>query len=252
MKKLFLLFFATAAMTLVSCGGSLSEGSSDSEKQSQEEMAANAELPKEAADNAVVDWGDDVFKSAATMPSFPGGNGALMSYINKYVKYPQSAQDANIQGKVVVQFVVEKDGHVGEVKVARSLDKDLDQEAIRVCKSLPKFNPGKDASGEPVRVVYTLPVTFKPQNGGMSEAPVADAVASESATCSKCGGSGKVSCSKCGGRGVIYSHYPGTEVEVDYGCKKCGGSGSAASDGGHLRKGKGHITCPECHGTGKI
>ncbi|MBR5085910.1 MAG: energy transducer TonB [Muribaculaceae bacterium] len=106
---------------------------------------------------------NEVFKSAATMPSFPGGNGALMSYINKHIKYPQSAQDNNIQGKVVVQFVVEKDGSIGEVKVVRSVDKALDSEAKRVCKSLPKFSPGKNANGDPVRVWYTLPVQFKLQ-----------------------------------------------------------------------------------------
>ena len=106
---------------------------------------------------------NEVFKSAATMPSFPGGNGALMSYINKHIKYPQSAQDNNISGKVVVQFVVEKDGSIGDVKVVRSVDKALDSEAKRVCKSLPKFSPGKNANGDPVRVWYTLPVQFKLQ-----------------------------------------------------------------------------------------
>ena len=248
MKKLFLLFFATAAMTLVSCGGSSSEGSSDSEKQSQEEMVANAGLPeKEATNNAVVDWGDDVFKSAAHMPSFPGGDGALMSYICKNLKYPKAAQDANIQGKVVVQFVVEKDGHVGEARVARGLDKDLDQEAIRVCKSLPKFNPGKNADGEPVRVVYTLPVTFKNSADTETSSESLSAAASGSTTCSKCGGSGKVKCSKCHGKGSIYYAATGG---MD-GCRKCGGSGSAGGEENSLRKGSGKMKCPECGGSGK-
>jgi len=107
---------------------------------------------------------EEVFKSAAHMPSFPGGDAALMSYINKNIHYPQVAQDNGIQGKVVVQFVVEKDGSVGEVKVARGADKDLDKEAVRVCKHLPKFSPGRNANGDPVRVWYTLPVVFKLQN----------------------------------------------------------------------------------------
>ena len=97
------------------------------------------------------------------MPSFPGGDAALMSFINKNIKYPQVAQDNGVQGKVIVQFVVEKDGKVGEVKVARGVDKDLDREAVRVCKMLPKFSPGRNAVGDPVRVWYTLPVTFKLQ-----------------------------------------------------------------------------------------
>lgn len=106
---------------------------------------------------------EEVFKSAAHMPSFPGGDAALMSHINKNIRYPQVAQDNGVQGKVIVQFVVEKDGRVGEVKVARGVDKDLDREAVRVCKTLPKFSPGRNAVGDPVRVWYTLPITFKLQ-----------------------------------------------------------------------------------------
>jgi protein TonB len=106
---------------------------------------------------------DEVFTSAAHMPSFPGGDGALMKYLSSNIRYPQAAADNNIQGKVVVQFVVEKDGRIGEVKVVRGVDKDLDNEAKRVCKSLPKFSPGRNAVGDPVRVWYTLPVQFKLQ-----------------------------------------------------------------------------------------
>jgi protein TonB len=106
---------------------------------------------------------EEVFKSAAHMPSFPGGDAALMSHINKNIRYPQVAQDNGVQGKVIVQFVVEKDGRVGDVKVARGVDKDLDREAVRVCKTLPKFSPGRNAVGDPVRVWYTLPITFKLQ-----------------------------------------------------------------------------------------
>ena len=108
---------------------------------------------------------DEVFHSAATMPRFPGGNDGLMKYLSTHIRYPKAAQDNNIQGKVVIQFVVEKDGSIGEVEVARSVDPVLDQEAVRVCKSLPKFFPGENAAGEPVRVWYTLPVTFKLNEG---------------------------------------------------------------------------------------
>lgn len=106
---------------------------------------------------------DEVLPSAAHMPSFPGGDGALMKYIWSHIRYPENAAANNINGKVIVQFVVEKDGSIGEVKVARSVDKELDTEAIRVCKTLPKFSPGRNAIGEPVRVWYTLPITFKLQ-----------------------------------------------------------------------------------------
>lgn len=106
---------------------------------------------------------DEVFTSAAHMPSFPGGDGALMKYIWSHLRYPESAAANNVNGKVIVQFVVEKDGSVGEVKVARSVDKELDAEAIRVCKTLPKFSPGRNANGDAVNVWYTLPITFKLQ-----------------------------------------------------------------------------------------
>ena len=106
---------------------------------------------------------EEVFKSAAHMPSFPGGDAALMNYINKSTSYPKVAQDNGVQGKVIVQFVIEKDGSIGEVMVVRGVDKDLDREAVRVCKTLPRFNPGRNAYGDPVRVWYTLPITFKLQ-----------------------------------------------------------------------------------------
>ena len=105
---------------------------------------------------------EEVFRSVEQMPQFPGGEAALMKYLQSHINYPPMAAENNVQGKVVVQFVVEKDGKVGEVKVVRSVDKDLDREAVRVCKSLPKFTQGRQ-NGQPVRVWYTLPVQFKLQ-----------------------------------------------------------------------------------------
>jgi len=105
---------------------------------------------------------EQIFKSVEQMPQFPGGDAALMKYLSSHIKYPEMAAENNVQGKVIVQFVVEKDGHVGEVKVARSVDKDLDREAMRVVKTLPKFTPGRQ-NGQAVRVWYTLPVQFKLQ-----------------------------------------------------------------------------------------
>lgn len=106
---------------------------------------------------------DSDINKPVTMPSFPGGVSALFKYIASHVKYPVDAVKNNISGKVIIQFVVEKDGKVGEVKVARGVNSDLDREAIRVVKSLPKFFPAKNANGDPVRVWYTVPVTFKLQ-----------------------------------------------------------------------------------------
>ena len=105
---------------------------------------------------------EEVFKSVEQMPQFPGGDAALMKFLSSHINYPPMAAENNVQGKVIVQFVVDKTGKVGEVKVVRSVDKDLDHEAIRVCQALPKFTPGRQ-NGRPVSVWYTLPIQFKLQ-----------------------------------------------------------------------------------------
>lgn len=106
---------------------------------------------------------DEVLASAAQMPVFPGGDRALMNFIGANLSYPIAAQDNKIEGKVVVQFVVTKSGKVGEVKVAKSVHPVLDNEAVRVCRLLPDFIPGRNSEGNPVNVWYTLPITFKLQ-----------------------------------------------------------------------------------------
>ena len=104
-----------------------------------------------------------VFVVAETMPEFPGGNAALMKYISENIKYPVIAQEQGIQGRVVCQFTVNKDGSVVDVEVARSSgDASLDKEAVRVIKSTPKWKPGKQR-GKAVRVKYTVPVSFRLQ-----------------------------------------------------------------------------------------
>ena len=96
------------------------------------------------------------------MPSFPGGNAALMSYLNSNTKYPVVAQENGVQGRVIISFVVERDGSISDVKVARSVDPSLDREAQRVVKSMPRWTPGKQ-NGQTVRVKYTVPVVFRLQ-----------------------------------------------------------------------------------------
>ncbi len=105
---------------------------------------------------------NQVFQSVEQMPQFPGGDAALMKWIGEHIKYPTMAMENNVQGRVVVQFVVTKNGTIGEVKVLRARDPDLDKEAVRVVKALPAFIPGK-MNGQPVNVWYTLPVQFKLQ-----------------------------------------------------------------------------------------
>lgn len=105
---------------------------------------------------------EKVFTAVEQMPQFPGGEGELMKYISSHIKYPPMAMENGVQGRVVVQFVVTKDGSVGQVKVMRGKDPDLDREAVRVVKSLPRFIPGK-MNGQAVNVWYTLPISFKLQ-----------------------------------------------------------------------------------------
>ncbi len=105
---------------------------------------------------------NQVFQAVEQMPQFPGGYEALTKYLSSHINYPPMACENNIQGKVIVQFIVDKTGKVGEVKVVRSVDKELDKEAVRVCMSLPKFVPGRQ-NGQAVSVWYTLPVTFRLQ-----------------------------------------------------------------------------------------
>ncbi len=103
-----------------------------------------------------------VFDVVEEMPSFPGGQGALMQYLASNIKYPVVAQENGVQGRVTVSFVVERDGSISDVKVARSVDPSLDREAQRVVKSMPRWSPGKQ-NGSTVRVKYTVPVVFRLQ-----------------------------------------------------------------------------------------
>ncbi len=103
-----------------------------------------------------------VFDVVEEMPSFPGGQGALMQYLGSNIKYPVVAQENGVQGRVIVGFVVEPDGSISGVNVMRSVDPSLDKEAMRVVKSMPKWKPGKQ-NGSAVRVKYTVPVVFRLQ-----------------------------------------------------------------------------------------
>lgn len=100
-----------------------------------------------------------VFESVEEMPSFPGGMSALMKYLADNVKYPVDAQENGLQGRVVVSFVVERDGSITNVQAVRSVYPSLDSEAVRVVEAMPRWKPGK-LNGLPVRVKYNVPVTF--------------------------------------------------------------------------------------------
>lgn len=101
-----------------------------------------------------------VYDVVEQMPSFPGGISGLRTYLNQNIRYPAEAQENCVQGRVVVSFVVGKDGHISDVTVLRSVDPSLDKEAVRVIRNMPRWTPGKQG-GEPVRVRYNVPVSFR-------------------------------------------------------------------------------------------
>lgn len=119
------------------------------------EVIAEPEPPKHEEENKV-------FDIVEQQPMFPGGPAALMKYLSEHTKYPVVAQENGVQGRVTVQFVVEKDGSISDVHVLRGVDPSLDKEAVRVVKSLPRWTPGKQ-NGITVRVNYRVPVLFRLQ-----------------------------------------------------------------------------------------
>ena len=114
---------------------------------------------------------EEVFMVVEDYPEFPGGTAELMKFLAKEIKYPVEAQQKGEQGRVIVQFVVGKDGNLRDFKVVRSVSPELDAEAIRVCKSMPTWKPGKQR-GKAVSVKFTLPISFRlKENEGESDRP---------------------------------------------------------------------------------
>ena len=105
---------------------------------------------------------DSVYNNIEVMPEFPGGMEAMMKYLSENIKYPEQAKEKNTQGRVLVSFVVEKDGSISNVKVARGIGNGCDEEAVRVISAMPKWKPGKH-NGKKVRVSFAIPISFKLQ-----------------------------------------------------------------------------------------
>ena len=105
---------------------------------------------------------ETIFQVVEVMPEFPGGMAECLKFLGKNIKYPTIAQENGVQGRVIVQFVVNRDGSIVDPVVVRSVNPYLDKEALRVIKSMPKWKPGQQR-GKAVRVKYTVPVTFKLQ-----------------------------------------------------------------------------------------
>lgn len=128
----------------------------EDDKDKQVVIQAPVQVKVEEEDTEVV------FMVVESMPSFPGGDAALFKYLGDNIKYPVIAQESGIQGRVICQFVVNRDGSIVDIEVVRSVDRSLDAEAVRVIQNMPKWTPGKQR-GKTVRVKYTLPVNFRLQ-----------------------------------------------------------------------------------------
>lgn len=115
---------------------------------------------------------EEVFQVVENMPEFPGGNTELMKFLAKNIKYPAEAQQKGEQGRVMVQFVVGKDGKLSDIKIMRSISPTLDAEAIRVIKAMPTWKPGTQR-GQAVAVKYTIPISFRLQGSKGDDKPVA-------------------------------------------------------------------------------
>lgn len=146
----------------------------------QEAPAAISDEPQKQQTVSAGNLPDNaVFFECEQKPEFPGGDAALLRYISENIRYPKNAHDNHIEGRVIVRFVIQKDGTIGETKILRSVDPELDAEAERVVRSLPAFTPGK-MNGKVVAVWYTIPITFKlkgmdtgKKDDGLSSRPAA-------------------------------------------------------------------------------
>ncbi len=131
------------------------EGSDDADKFQavQEQVVVKEPEPEKPKE-------EEIFVAVEQQAEFPGGQAALMKWLSNNVRYPETAQQNDVQGRVIVKFVVEKDGSIGAATILKGVDKDLDREALRVVKKMPKWQPGKN-NGVAVRSYFNLPVVFK-------------------------------------------------------------------------------------------
>lgn len=132
------------------------EGSDDADKFKAVQEAVVVKEPEPAPKE------EEIFVAVEQQAEFPGGMSALMKWLSNNIRYPEAAQQNDVQGRVIVKFVVEKDGSVSQAQIMKGVDKDLDKEALRVVNKMPKWQAGKN-NGVAVRSYFTLPVNFKLQ-----------------------------------------------------------------------------------------
>lgn len=159
MKSKYMMFIPVTALLILfsNCTNTATD------KETEQKEAVDAKfLPVEVKTDSLNAAGNEALDIAETMPEFKGGMNALLQYLSANIKYPKTAEKAGIQGRVVVQFVVAKDGSIEDTKVVRSVDPELDKEALRVVNAMPNWKPGIQ-DGKPVRVKYTVPIMFRLQ-----------------------------------------------------------------------------------------
>lgn len=160
--KYALLAFPAFALLMLGNMSCTSEKKQADESVTEQTAPASEPVQAPADTPAPAETEEEVYTVVEQMPEFPGGVQKLLDFISQNIQYPQTAMKQNVQGRAIVQFVIEKDGSLSNFNVLRSVHPDLDAEAVRVVKSMPKWKPGMQ-KGEPVRCKYTLPVMFKLQ-----------------------------------------------------------------------------------------
>lgn len=168
MRSKYLMFFPMIALLMLfgNCTNKAATGQSQAGEVKDSAAVTTQTPPVAVVPNADVEEPKDelgtVFNVVEVMPEFPGGAQALMKYLSEEINYPDDAIASGTQGRVIAQFIVNKDGSISDVKVVKSVSESLDKEALRVIKEMPKWKPGMQ-KGEAVRVEYTVPVTYRLQ-----------------------------------------------------------------------------------------
>ena len=164
----YLLFVPVAALLAAACAGNQKQDTAEGGAMDEVAVVGYAvdSVEKQPAANMDVTAENliqgEVYDMVEVAPQFPGGSKELMSWLGQNLRYPVKAQEAGKQGRVVLQFVITKEGKVADIKVMRGVSPELDEEAVRVVKAMPAWTPGKQ-DGQAVNVRYTLPVTFRLQ-----------------------------------------------------------------------------------------
>jgi len=148
----------SAGLSMLTANTAMAQSSVKNSQSEQEEMVLKC--GEVVVEPQVFDT-VQVYGIAEQMPMFPGGDKALAKFVTDSLRYPAEARAMGIQGRVVVQFVIERDGSIDSIKVVKKVSPELDAEAVRIVKAMPKWIPGRQ-NGFPIRMKYVIPITFRP------------------------------------------------------------------------------------------